>query len=177
MKTNQKVRVMRRLGRMLIDQHAWESWEMQAFGAPSECWDLIGKRNQKTVLKVFEQLDIELIEFFEEVDRQIEIEAQFTPEYEVPWAHYELAEVTEIIEDGCLECQGCLQQKQEIGAEKEGWKITPSFDLPEGFELREDEDFLYLYQGHELVAVYSSIAYTSTEEIRTRILIDCRYAV
>jgi len=123
MKTNQKVRVLRRLGRELIEQHSWEAQEMQAFGAPSECWILINKGNQERVLKVFEQLDIELVEFLREVDRQIEKEAQFTPDYEVPMAHYELMEITEIIEEAYPRPQEDLFS---IGNEDESYRNITS---------------------------------------------------
>ena len=37
-----------------------------------------------------------------------------------------------------------------------GWSIEPNFKLPEGYSLREDGDFLYLYSGAGLVATFSA---------------------
>ena len=39
---------------------------------------------------------------------------------------------------------------------KEGYKITPAFDLPEGIELRDDCHFVYLYHENELKGVFNS---------------------
>ena len=41
-------------------------------------------------------------------------------------------------------------------ANKLGWKAEPATPLPDGFELREDVDFVYLYEGDELLAKFSS---------------------
>ena len=83
-------------------------------------------------------------------------------------------ELAENCEEGNLECPDCPWQGQT--EPKKGWKITPSFDLPDQeFELREDTDFLYLYQGFELISVYSIVAYTSTEQIKNDVLDACDY--
>lgn len=37
------------------------------------------------------------------------------------------------------------------------WKLEPFIELPEGFELRQDDDhFVYLYCGNERVAVFNA---------------------
>ena len=85
-------------------------------------------------------------------------------------------ELAENCEEGNLECPDCPWQGQT--EPKKGWKITPSFDLPDQeFELREDTDFLYLYQGFELISVYSRVAYTSTKQLKSQVLVDCDHAV
>jgi len=41
---------------------------------------------------------------------------------------------------------------------KLGWSVKPCFELPPKFELREDEDFAYLYCDDELVATFGARA-------------------
>jgi len=35
------------------------------------------------------------------------------------------------------------------------WKVDPSFDLPEGFSLQEDEDFVYLLYYGQKVRIFN----------------------
>ena len=49
-----------------------------------------------------------------------------------------------------------------------GCYVAPCFNLPEGFELREDVHFVYLYKGGECVATFNSAAVTPDE-----ILAEC----
>ncbi len=37
------------------------------------------------------------------------------------------------------------------------FKVTPSFELPEGYELWDDEDFVYLYKDGECVATFNAL--------------------
>ena len=40
--------------------------------------------------------------------------------------------------------------------EKRGWKVTPSVELPEGYELHEDTTGVYLYTADDtLVGIFS----------------------
>ncbi len=41
---------------------------------------------------------------------------------------------------------------------KLGMSITPTFELPYGFELREEEDVVFLYKGDSLVDQFTSNA-------------------
>lgn len=43
---------------------------------------------------------------------------------------------------------------------KRGWKIEPTFNLPDGFELREEDHFLYLYKGDAFIASFSAVGAT-----------------
>lgn len=46
---------------------------------------------------------------------------------------------------------------------KKGWKVTPIKNLPDGFEIREDSGFMYLYVGDDLVSTFTHFA--TIEEI------------
>ncbi len=47
-----------------------------------------------------------------------------------------------------------------------GWEVVPSFDLPKGFSLREDTDFMYLYKGKKLLATFNSRQVTLDEILK-----------
>lgn len=36
----------------------------------------------------------------------------------------------------------------------QGWQVDPLMELPEGYELREDSAFCYLYRGDRLVVAF-----------------------
>lgn len=76
MKLNQKVRVMRKFANQLIDEHEFHSWEISAFGAPGEVWDLIAKNTHKRVKQLMDQLELTKEDFEKEIDRQIAVEAE-----------------------------------------------------------------------------------------------------
>ena len=52
---------------------------------------------------------------------------------------------------------------------REGWRFEPSWKLPEGYSLREDEDCIYLY-SEKPVAIFSAAAYTSVKQAKEGIL-------
>ena len=54
-----------------------------------------------------------------------------------------------------------------------GWKVTPSFSIPEGFELREDTDHFYVYKREQLAAVFNWAGYTSVAKVRADVLKVC----
>ena len=58
-------------------------------------------------------------------------------------------------------CRGCGE------ANKHGLSVTPSFELPESYELREDAHFLYLYEGNSFRAVFNNTV--TVEEIKKAI--------
>ncbi len=98
MRLNQKVRVMRRFANQLMDEHEFHSWEISAFGAPSEVWGLIEKATHERVTQLMSRLELTREEFEQEIDRQIALEAEhihapeigdwFDPD-PIPHAHYE----------------------------------------------------------------------------------------
>ncbi len=94
MNLNQKVRVLRKFGNQLINEHEHHSWEISAFGAPSEVWELIAKGTHERVISLMSQLGLTVEEFNEEASRQIHLEGQFTEE-EPPMAYYETMMVAE----------------------------------------------------------------------------------
>ena len=40
------------------------------------------------------------------------------------------------------------------------WSVTPNFDLPDGFSLREDTHVLFLVHSQKVVAMFSAIGVT-----------------
>jgi len=75
MKINQKVRVMRKFADQLIEEHQHHSWEISAYGAPSEVWNLIAKNTHERIQIIMSQLELTKEEFEHEIDRQIALEA------------------------------------------------------------------------------------------------------
>ena len=45
-----------------------------------------------------------------------------------------------------------------------GWRAKPLLELPDGYELREDSTFCYLYRGNDMVGIFGPHA--SMELIR-----------
>ena len=39
--------------------------------------------------------------------------------------------------------------------QKQGFAVIPTFKMPDGFELRDDEDTVYLYRYNNLVKMFS----------------------
>ena len=49
-----------------------------------------------------------------------------------------------------------------------GYEVQPSFTLPKGYKLREDEDFLYLIRDSKRIAVFNA-GYATPYEINKTI--------
>lgn len=99
MTNTQKVRVLRKYARKLMEVHEEQARDMMAFHAPAECWGIIEEGNARRVREVFERLNMTIEEFHEEANKQIKLEAEAIDMPvvgdwdDVPNAYYETAEI------------------------------------------------------------------------------------
>ena len=92
MNTKQKVRAMRKFARNMIDIETMAAMEMRAFGAPSECWDLITPGLQQQTENAFKQLGLSSSDWNDEMRLYISQEAQHSGGWE-PMAFLEWSEI------------------------------------------------------------------------------------